>query len=56
LPARFHSRYVSHLWGVSRLVVSKADTPGTPLNKAQDIALKRMNEAYGFSAERLISQ
>jgi len=55
LPARFHSRYVSHLWGVSRLVADQSDTPGTPLNNAQDIARKRLKEVYGFSPERLIS-
>jgi len=54
-PARFHSRYVSHLWGVSRLVADQSDTPGTPLNNAQDIARKRLKEVYGFSPERLIS-
>jgi glycosyltransferase involved in cell wall biosynthesis len=54
LPVRFHPRYVSHYWGVTRLLVYPRDTyiQGTPLTKIQSAVLNRLNEAYGFSPEQ----
>jgi hypothetical protein len=54
LPARFHQRYVSHYWGVTRLLVYPRDryVQGTPLTKIQSAVLSRLNEVYGFSPEQ----
>jgi hypothetical protein len=51
LPARLHSRYVSHFWGLSRLELDPKDTHGTPFTKIQDTVKRRLDEVYGFSPE-----